>query len=148
MTTVRDGMRQNATMVSPSATIREVAQKMRDSSIGVVPVCENGKLRGIITQENMINRIIAGSKKNRYRSAASLMSNDIPKISPGTNIIDAAKVMVRRTVQYMPVVQNGKLMGMLTIEDVLKESPALAVMVMTKQSDSRSRNNPELISAI
>ena len=148
MSTVRDVMKQNVATVSPSATIKEVAQIMRDSAIGVVPVCENGKLRGVITKENMINRIIAGSSKSKYRSAASLMSNDIPKISLGTNIVEAAKVMARRGVHYMPVVQNGKLLGMLTIEDILRESPALAVMIMAKQSDSRLRNAPELARVI
>jgi CBS domain-containing protein len=60
------------------------------------------------------------------------MNNHLPIISPGDDIIQAAKVMVNRNVRVLPVAQNGKLLGLFTLDNLAGESLALATMVFSK----------------
>lgn len=131
MPRVREIMEKNVASVAPSASIMEVAQRMREGGIGAVIVCENGKLRGVVTEERIISGIVASARNPKHEDAASLMCNDIPQVPPGADIVDAAKMMASHGVRLVPVVQNRKYLGMLTVEDLFKESPTLAVMVMT-----------------
>ncbi len=139
MIKVQEVMKKRATSLSPSASLQEVAKKIIDCEAGVVTVCDKGKLRGIVTKENIVSTIATNACDLRNQKAVSVMKNNVPKISPGVDITEAAKLMVNHNVQCMPVVQNGKLMGVLTLEDLLTESPALAVIVMTKQYESKNR---------
>jgi CBS domain-containing protein len=139
MPKVQEVMKKRTVSLSPSASLTEVARRIIDCEAGVVTVCEKGKLRGIITKENIVSRIATNDCDLRKQKAVSVMKNNVPKISPGVDITEAAKLMVNHNVQCMPVIQNGKLLGLLTLEDLLTESPALAVIVMTKQYESKSR---------
>ncbi len=133
MATVREIMRKDISCVSPSASIVEVAKIMQETEIGMIPICENGKFRGVVTMEGIIARIAANGHSLKCHSAATVMRNDAPKVSPGSELFQAAKIMATRRAENVPVVQNGNLLGVLTLNDLLHESPALAVLVMTKK---------------
>jgi CBS domain-containing protein len=141
MPKVSEIMRKHIASVAPSASVTEVAQKMRDYETGAVAVCDNGKLRGIITERNIVLRVVANNRNPSKEQAASLVFADWPKIPPGADIAEAAKVMASHGVQTLPVVQNGKLLGILTLDDLIRETPALAVMVMTSKSEGKVNGN-------
>jgi CBS domain-containing protein len=132
MLKVRDVMAKEFVSVPRSAPIGEVARKMKDLKTGAVPVCDNGKLRGIITERDIVIGVanIAGNISNL--PARLLMNNHHPIISPGEDILQAAKVMVNNGVRVLPVAQNGKFLGLFTLDDLARESLALASMVFSK----------------
>ena len=140
MVKVKEIMERNIASVCPSASVTEAARKMRDSQTGTVIVCENGKLRGIVTEERIISEIVAGDRNARRESVGSLMLNQLPKTTPGTEIAEAAKLMAIHGVQMLPVVHNGKLKGILTLDDLIDESPALAFMVFSKSTANGHRD--------
>ncbi len=136
MTKVEDIMTSNISSVTPSTPILEVARKMRDSGSSTIPVCENGKLRGLITEKSIVAKIVAAGQNPKREQAASLMVNGIPKIPYGCDAVEAAKIMANHGVRYLPVVQNGgKLAGMLTLDDLVKE-----ILLHYKNMDMEARS--------
>ena len=137
MLKVRDVMTNEFVSVSRSVSIFEVAQKMKNSGTRAVPVCDNGKLRGIITEKDIVTGIadIAGNISNL--PVRVLMNNHHPIVSPGEEIFQAAKMMVNNDVRELPVAQNGKFLGLFTLDDLARESIALAAMVFAKTARLR-----------
>ena len=138
MAKVEDIMTNGFSPVSPSTTIQEVARQMRDSGLGTIPVCENGKLRGLISEKGIISKIVASGQNPEEEQAGSLMVSGGPKVPSGCDTVEAAKIMANHGVRCLPVVQNGgKLVGMLTLDDLVKESIVLATMVLATSNGSR-----------
>ena len=139
MAKVGETMTRDFVSVLPSAPIVEVAQKMRDSATGVIAVCENGKFRGIVTERGIISHTVATAHNSKRECARALMKSDQPIVSPGEEITQAAKVMVNRGVRVLPVAQNRKLLGLFTLDDLARESLALAAIVLVKTAGERPR---------
>ncbi len=136
MARVEQIMLTNIASVSPSSPIIEVAQKVRECRLGAMPVWENGKLRGMITERSIISRVVAYAYNPKRERAKTFMSNNGPKISFGSNTTEAAKIMATHRVCCLPVVQNGgKFVGLLTLNSLVNESPALASMVLARADD-------------
>jgi len=132
MSKVREVMTRNIFCASPFTPITEAAQEMRKSEIGVVCICHNGKFRGLITEREMSVAVGANVNKLKNQRVGSLLNKHHPKISPGDEIMQAAKVMLRNAVQELPVVQNGKLFGLLKFDDIARQSPGVVAMLSTK----------------
>lgn len=113
---------------------------MTDFGTGMIPVCEKGKFLGLISERDIVASL-AGSAGNCERQyAGALAHNRHPMISPGVEIMQAAEMMVNHGVRVLPVVQNGKLLGLLTLEHLARESLALAAMVFAKTAEPQAAN--------
>jgi len=132
MAKVRDIMNTEAIFVPPSAPIIEVAHQMKIRGTGVIPVCDQGKFRGLITERHIVTEIVANAIDPVVESAGSVMSKHQPVISPDEDIMKAAELMINNNVQVLAVTQNGELLGLLTLEDMARESLALAALVFAK----------------
>jgi signal-transduction protein with cAMP-binding, CBS, and nucleotidyltransferase domain len=104
---------------------------MKSSGNSVIPVCDRGKYRGVIT-ERAITDCIALAADPATEMAGQVMERTHPVIPPGADMFEAARVMANRGVRNLPVVQNGRLLGMLGLEDIARESMALAAMVFSR----------------
>ena len=141
MAKVEQVMSSTITSVSPASPIIEVAQKMRDFGVSTMPVCEKGKFRGIITDSSIVSKVVASAHNPKREHAKSFMTNGMPKVSVGCDIVEAAKIMASHRVHYLPVVHNGgKFVGLLTLDDLVKESLALASMVLARTDEKQSAN--------
>ena len=137
MAKVRDIMNTQIISVPSSAPIIEVAHQMKNRGMGVIPICDQGKFRGLITERHIVTEIIANAVDPVVETAGSVTNKHQPAISPDEEIMQAAKVMVNNDVQVLAVVQNGELLGLLTLEDVARENLALAAMVFSKTIKSQ-----------
>jgi CBS domain-containing protein len=136
MAKVRDIMNTEVISVPSSTPIIEVAHQMKIRGTGVIPICDQGKFRGLITERHIVTEIIANAIDPVVETAGSVINKHQPVITPDEEIMQAVKVMVNNDVQVLAVVQNGELLGLLTLEDVARESPALAVMVFSRTMTS------------
>ena len=132
MLKVKDIMTREFVSVPPSTPIIEVAQKMRNSRTGVIPVCDKGKFRGVITERDIVIGIVANACNPKREHARSLINIHHPIISPGEEIMQAAKVMVNHGVRALPVAQSGRLLGLFTLDDLARESLTMAAVVFTQ----------------
>lgn len=118
--------------IDASAPIIKVAQEMLTSGRNVIPVCDdNERFRGIIAERDIITGIVAIARDPATEPASSLL-NGCPVISPDDDIMDAAQVMVDKGVHVLPVVKNGRLLGLFTLESLARKSQALAALVFSK----------------
>jgi CBS domain-containing protein len=145
MAKVRDIMNTEVISVPSSTPIIEVAHQMKNRGTGIIPICDQGKFRGLITERRIVTEIIANAIDPVVESAGSVMNKHQPVISPDDEIMQAAKVMISNDVQVLAVVQSGELLGLLTLEDVARESLALAAMVFSKTMTSQTTAHTEKV---
>lgn len=103
----------------------KVGKEMIKHNVGSIIVTKNDEAVGIITERDMVKKIIAKNKKTENVSASMLMSSPLIMIKPSTNVIDASKIMSKANVRRLVVMQNGKIVGIITDRDLLTIAPGL-----------------------
>src|SRR3954471_105637 len=115
---VRDIMTPNPRTAEPDTTLEEIATIMKDEDVGVVPVVENGRVIGLVTDRDIVVRCIAGGKDATECVAEDVMSEDVRTVESDADVDDAADIMGDEQIRRLPVVRNGKLVGMLSLGDI------------------------------
>ncbi|MFL6467734.1 MAG: CBS domain-containing protein [Pyrinomonadaceae bacterium] len=117
----REIMTTDVRTVSPNTPIKEVAAMMRDSDIGSLPVVENGKLLGIVTDRDIVVRSLA--EGNEVSSPVSdAMTSDVFSVKPDDFVFEAIRLMGDKQVRRIPVVKNdGTLAGIIAMADIALE---------------------------
>lgn len=141
---VRDAMTTDVIVVNPDTPVKEIAEIMLKNRIGGVPVVENERLVGIVTEEDLIMKnvrihfptyiqlldaVIYLESLKKYEeelrravgaTAKDVMSKELVTISPDASLEDAATLMVEKGISRLPVVENDKLVGIVTKRDILR----------------------------
>ena len=118
MAKVRDIMTNIVGTLSPSNTIAEVAQQMRLLNVGSIPLVQSERLVGVITDRDIVLRVVADGLDPHQERADLHMSRDPITIAPDTPVEEAAQVMARAQIRRLPVVESGKLVGYLALGDL------------------------------
>jgi CBS domain-containing protein len=118
---IRDVMTPNPRTVSPADSIQNAAQIMRDEDTGVVPVVENGRPVGVVTDRDIVVRAVADGQVNR--SVRDVVSGDVVTARPDMSTKEAVELMSEHQIRRLPVVENERLVGMVSIGDLAVKSP-------------------------
>ena len=113
---VRDVMTSNPRTVSPSDSIQVAARIMKEEDCGVVPVVDNGRPVGIVTDRDIVIRAVADGRGDR--AVREIATMDLVFVKPDTSTRDAAKLMGERQVRRLPVVENDRLVGIVSLGDL------------------------------
>jgi len=114
-------MTPNLTTANPAMTVWEVAALMRDADVGVMPVVDNGKLVGIITDRDIVVRAVADGR-DATTKVAEVMTTEIFSVKPDDFVFEAIRLMGDRQVRRIPVVaETGELTGIIAMADVALE---------------------------
>jgi CBS domain-containing protein len=117
----RDIMTSSVTTATREHTLQDAARLMRDGDMGSVPVVEDGKLTGIVTDRDIVVRAIAEGK-DISASVAEAMTTDIFSVRPDDFAFEAVRLMGDKQVRRIPVVdEDGKLAGIISMADVALE---------------------------
>lgn len=119
----KDVMTQDPATLGPDATLGEAATLMRQEDCGSIPIVDDGRLVGIVTDRDIVIRAVAAGKDPRSTKVSEVMSADPVCISADTDIDEAAKVMAERQIRRLPVVEDGKLAGILVIGQIARREP-------------------------
>jgi len=114
---VRDVMTRNPRTVSPGDSIQVAARIMREEDTGVVPIVENGKTVGIITDRDIVIRAIADGS-GCDRPVREIATNDLVFVKPDASTKDAEKLMSERQIRRLPVIEGGRLVGIVSLGDI------------------------------
>lgn len=117
MQKVKDIMTPNVEYCTPLDNVYEVAVKMKDLNVGVIPIVEDQKLIGMITDRDLVVRGIA-EKHPGSNQVTNVMSDKIISISSNASLDEAAHMMAKHQIRRLPVVDNGKLVGMVSLGDL------------------------------
>ena len=108
--------------VEPSTLLSEAAQLMNQEDVGSLPVVENGRLVGMLTDRDIVTRVVAEGRDPQSVSVREVAS-DLVTIDPQHDLGDALKLMARNQVRRLPVVEEGgRLVGVVAQADVAREA--------------------------
>jgi CBS domain-containing protein len=107
--------------VTPQTPVSEVAQLMREEDIGEVAVTENDRLRGVITDRDLVVRSMADAHDPERTQAQDVCSSDVVTCSPQDDSDQAVRLMSEKGVRRIPVVQDDQLVGVVSIGDLAVE---------------------------
>lgn len=116
---VHDIMKKNVISIDSSMTVSDAAKMMDDASIGAIVVLENGIAVGIITERDLVRRIIAKGKPLSTNVKVA-MSSPLIVINPDDSVWDLAQLMKTRKIHRVPAVKDSRLVGMVTTSDVVR----------------------------
>ncbi|ADI27441.1 CBS domain-containing protein [Geobacillus sp. C56-T3] len=117
MQTVRDVMSTDVQYCTPLDNLYEVAVKMRDFNVGAIPIVDDGRLVGMITDRDIVVRGMA-EKRPGSTAVTEVMSRDLVTLSPDDSVQKAADMMARHQIRRLPVVENGRLVGIISLGDL------------------------------
>jgi len=118
---VRDVMSTELIVCDDTATVADVARVMRDRHIGDVLVSSNGRLRGIATDRDIVVRCVAEGGNVEGASIGGLLSTDPIMIDPNAPVEDAVRRMAEHSIRRLPVVDDGKLVGVVSLGDLARD---------------------------
>ena len=123
---------------SPDATLTDIATMMRNYGVGSVPICEGDKLVGLVTDRDIAVACIANDRSGSTCVAHDYMAKPLHTISPDTDIKRAAKIMSDNQIRRLPVIERGKLVGMISLGDLalaLKDDDKLVAETLRNISE-------------
>jgi CBS domain-containing protein len=122
---VIDAMTVRPVVAPPHVSIRDVAALMDKYDIGSVLIKEGSELLGVVTEYDFVRRVVLEGHDPCTTPVSKVMTKDIVTVSPGMDLFDALQLMKDAEVRHLPVVDDGVLVGFITIKDILKVQPHL-----------------------
>jgi CBS domain-containing protein len=116
---VRDAMTHHAEWISPDLTLMEVGRRMRDKSIGCLPVGDKDRLVGMITDRDLACRAVADGADPKTTKARDVMTRGVTWCFDDQSLDDAAHLMETKQIHHLPVLNHKKRMvGILSLSDI------------------------------
>ncbi|HFC09540.1 MAG TPA: CBS domain-containing protein [Chloroflexi bacterium] len=106
--------------ISPNATVYEALEMMADKDVGALLVMEGDRLVGIFSERDYARRCILRNRRSKETRVRELMTQDVITITPSTTIDEAMELMTRHRIRHLPVVENDKVVGVVSIGDIVK----------------------------
>lgn len=119
MTTVNDVMTKNVRSMAPGDKVAVAARAMSDLNVGVIPVCEGGKLLGVVTDRDIVIRAVAQGLDGQVTPLSQVMSREVETASANDDLDAVLKRMADSQIRRMPVVDaSGQLTGIVSLGDI------------------------------
>lgn len=118
-------MVEDVVTVEAEATVKEAANVMNKYEIGCLIVVKRGKAIGIVTERDMLTRVLAESRSPEKTKVKEIMSHPLIVANPEMDLEEAAKLMFKMKVKKLPVVSNGNLVGLVTLTDLARFQPQI-----------------------
>lgn len=119
---VRDAMTADARAASPAESLADAARLMKDENVGSLPVVDDGRLVGILTDRDIVVRAVAEHADARATTVGDIASRELVTVEAEQDLDEALQMMASRQVRRLPVVEDGRLVGMLAQADVAMEA--------------------------
>ena len=140
---VREAMKTNLALVQPSTSVLDAAKLMKKRRIGCVLVTEDDQPVGILTERDILRKVVAEGKDAGSVTVEKVMTTPIIVIDPYVPLDVAMKTMGKCNIRRLPVVEKGKLLGIITQKDISRISPILHE-ISREWSDITSRDEAHI----
>jgi len=125
---VKDVMNRNVIVAKPDVTVREASKVMAKFHIGSLIIQSAGKIIGIMTERDVLQAVATG-KDPETTLVEEIMSKNVITIDPDKKIEDAVELMIEHKIKKLPVVSEGKLVGIITASDIIVVEPKLIASI-------------------
>jgi CBS domain-containing protein len=106
--------------IAPNAMVFDAIALMADKNVGGLPVLENDKLIGIISERDYTRKVILKGKSSKETRVEEIMTRELVTAKPGDTVVDCMRVMTEKRVRHLPVIEGARMIGVLSIGDVVK----------------------------
>jgi CBS domain-containing protein len=106
--------------ISPNATAFEAIQLMADKNVGALPVVDNSRLVGIISERDYTRKVILKGRSLKDTPVRDIMTQELLTATPSDSITECIRVMTEKRVRHLPVLEGTNMVGIVSIRDVLK----------------------------
>jgi CBS domain-containing protein len=110
------------TTVSPDATVLEALHIMADQNIGSVMVLNDGHYLGIVTERDYSRKVVLNGKSSTDTKVSEIMSSDLPRVTAHDSVDYCMQLMSDKNIRYLPVFEGNQVTGIISINDVVKET--------------------------
>lgn len=110
------------TSVTPDTSVLEALKIMADQNIGSVMVMSNGKYLGLVTERDYSRKVALQGKSSTDTLAKEIMSNNLPRVTPVDLVEYCMQLMSDKNIRYLPVFDNDLVIGIVSINDLVKET--------------------------
>ena len=138
---VIEAMTRNPLVVKPDISVSECARLMEKNHVGSL-ILKDGTTIGIATEQDIVRKVVAKGLNPETTNSKEAMETNLFTISGNEDIYDALVLMRDKNIRHLPVVQNGELIGFLTIKDILKIQPQLFELIVDKFELKEEYNKP------
>ena len=115
---VRDAMTEAPRSIGKSVSVVEAARLMREQDIGSLPITDDEMLVGMITDRDITTRVVAEASDPKVTLVEDVYSRDLISVEPDKELEEALRLMARHQVRRLPVVENGRLVGIVAQADI------------------------------
>jgi CBS domain-containing protein len=105
--------------IAPNATVFDALKLMAEKNIGALLVMSAGKLTGIFTERDYARKIALHGKSSRETQVWEIMPKEIFTVTPDDSVEDCMKLMTEKRIRHLPVVENGNVVGIISIGDLV-----------------------------
>ncbi len=120
--------------VDGESSVKEAADIMNRFEIGCLIVTGNGKAEGILTERDLLKRVVSPGKNPLTTAVRTVMSKPLIVVEPDMELEEAAKLMFKLKIKKLPVVDSGRLMGLVTLTDLARFQPQM-IRILKKLSE-------------
>ena len=108
--------------IPPDATVMDALKLMEEKNIGSLVVMNGEQYMGILTERDYSRKIVLKGKSSTDTKVGEIMTTDLPAVKPSDTIEHCMELMTTRNIRYMPVFDNNKLTGIISMSDVVKQT--------------------------
>ncbi len=122
---VKEIMQKDVEKAGPETTVSEAAAKMTEKEIGYIIIVKESKLLGIITEDDIIRKVVGEGKHPQETKLHEIMVKDVIHVGPEATIEEAAELMTEKKIKKLPVVGDNHLIGIITASDMVAAEPKM-----------------------
>jgi len=130
---VKDAMTVNVYVANLDDPVMEVANTMVNKGIGSMVIKENDEPVGIICERDLLEKVISSDQKPSDVKAKDIMEEPLITTSSNTDMLDAMRIMIKNDIGHLPVVDDGELTGIVTVQDALEVTPQILEIIPERE---------------
>ena len=133
-----DVMVREVVTLDENVSVKKAAEIMAQEGVSAIITTSEGKAKGILTERDILKRVVAEDKNPKKTKFADVMSSPLETIPPNTNLEEAAHIMFEKKLKYLPVIHENRLVGLISLQDICKLQPE--VLKMLRQLTETPKN--------
>ena len=106
--------------IAPNATVFDAIQLMADKNVGALPVVENGKLAGMISERDYTRKVILKGKSSKETPVKDIMTQELVTVDASHSVTECMRVMTEKRIRHLPVMEGSKMIGLISIGDLVR----------------------------
>jgi CBS domain-containing protein len=118
-----DVMVTEVAILGGNASAKKAAEIMAQEDVSAIIVTTEGKANGIVTERDILKRIVVEDKNSKETKVKEIMSSPLVTIEPSTNLENAAHIMFEKKIKNLPVIHENRLVGLIRLQDICKLQP-------------------------